>query len=113
MSGTFVGTFVSASTPWKPLAGSASLPWRGTWPRCAWCAPAATPATGTASGPGGAARALCRLLAAERGVSRPVLVEQLRDATGELAVEYENVAYAGVVETEQDRVLASLAGKRD
>ena len=50
--------------------------------------------------------------AAERSVSRPVLVEQLRDAVDELAMEYENVACAGVVETEQDRVLASLAGKR-
>ena len=36
----------------------------------------------------------------------------LPDEVGELATEYENVAYAGVVETEQDRVLASLAGKR-
>ena len=51
-------------------------------------------------------------IAAERGVSRPVLVEQLRDAMGELAVQYEHVAYAGVVETEQDCVLAILRGKR-
>jgi hypothetical protein len=39
------------------------------------------------------------LVAAERGVNRAVLVEQLRDAVDELAMEYENVAYAGVVET--------------
>jgi hypothetical protein len=57
----------------------------------------------------GADRALA---AAERGVNRLMLVEQLRDAVDQLAVAYEDVAYAGVVETEQDRVLASLAGKR-
>jgi hypothetical protein len=51
-------------------------------------------------------------IAAERGISRPVLVEQLRDAMGDLAVQYEHAAYAGVVETEQDRVLALLRGKR-
>ena len=36
------------------------------------------------------------VVAAERGVSRPVLVEQLRDAVDELALEYEEVAFAPV-----------------
>jgi hypothetical protein len=51
-------------------------------------------------------------LAAERGVSRPALMELLREAVDQLAIEYEDVAYAGVVETEQERTLARLAGKR-
>lgn len=35
-------------------------------------------------------------MAAERGISRPALTEQLRDAIDHLAMEYEHVAYASV-----------------
>jgi hypothetical protein len=49
--------------------------------------------------------------ATERGVSRPALIEMLRDAVDELAMEYEDVAYASVGESNQDRVRAELARK--
>jgi hypothetical protein len=45
-------------------------------------------------------------LAAERGVSRPALAEQLRDAIDQLAMEYERVAYG---ESDQERVWRALA----
>jgi hypothetical protein len=51
------------------------------------------------------------LVAAERGVSRPVLVEQLREAVGRLAMEYEDITYEGV-ETGAKRMRAALARKR-
>jgi hypothetical protein len=52
------------------------------------------------------------VVAAERAVSRPVLVEQLREAVGALAYHYELVAYGSVGETKQERMLAMLGGKR-
>jgi hypothetical protein len=51
-------------------------------------------------------------MAAERGVSRPVLVQQLRNAVEELAIDYEDIAYAGVVQTLEQRVRTALARKR-
>jgi hypothetical protein len=51
-------------------------------------------------------------VAAERGVSRPVLVEQLRDAVEELAIDDEDIADAGIVETPEERVRTALARKR-
>jgi hypothetical protein len=51
-------------------------------------------------------------VAAQRGVSHATLVEQLRDAVDELGVTYEDVAFASVGQSEQERVLAVLAGKR-
>ena len=51
-------------------------------------------------------------VAAERGVSRPVLTEQLRAAVGALASRYELLAYGGAVETHEQRLRARLAGKR-
>src|SRR5437763_4989950 len=48
-------------------------------------------------------------VAAERGVSRAVLVERLRDAVDDLAIEYEDVAYASVGESKQEWVLATPA----
>jgi hypothetical protein len=50
--------------------------------------------------------------ARERGVSRPAPVDLLRDAVDELAVEYEDTAYASVGESKQERVRATLRGKR-
>ena len=54
------------------------------------------------------------MVAAARRVSEAVLVEQLRDAIDqlELAMEVENVAYASVGESEQERVRTVLARKR-
>jgi hypothetical protein len=49
---------------------------------------------------------------AERGVSRPALVQQLRNAVEELAIDYEDIAYAGVVQTPEERVRTALARKR-
>jgi hypothetical protein len=51
-------------------------------------------------------------VAAERGASRPALVEQLREATGRLALAYEQEAYASAGESKQEWMLAMLAGKR-
>jgi hypothetical protein len=48
-------------------------------------------------------------VAAEQGVSRAVLVERLRHAVDELAIEYEDVAYASVGECKQEWVLATPA----
>jgi hypothetical protein len=52
------------------------------------------------------------LVVAERGVSRPVLVQQLRNAVEELAIDYEDIAYADVVQTPEERVRMALARKR-
>jgi hypothetical protein len=52
------------------------------------------------------------LMAAQRGVSRLMLTEQLRDAIDQLAMEYEDVAYASVIETQVERMRAALARKR-
>jgi hypothetical protein len=41
-----------------------------------------------------------------------MLTERLRDAIDQLAVEYEDVAYEGVVETGAERVRTALARKR-
>jgi hypothetical protein len=41
-----------------------------------------------------------------------VLVEQLRDAVGQLAMAYEDVAYASIGETKQERVQGGLARRR-
>ena len=51
-------------------------------------------------------------VALERGVSRPALVEQLREATGRLALAYEQEAYASAGESKQEWMLAMLASKR-
>jgi hypothetical protein len=51
-------------------------------------------------------------VAAERGVSRLMLTEQLRDAIDQLALEYEDVAYAFVRRSKQERVRMALARKR-
>jgi hypothetical protein len=51
-------------------------------------------------------------VARERGVSRPALVELLREAVDELAIQYEDVAFASVGQTKQEQVQARLAGKR-
>jgi hypothetical protein len=51
------------------------------------------------------------LVATERRVSRAVLVEQLRHAIDQLAMEYEVVAYASVGESEQERRRSALARK--
>jgi hypothetical protein len=51
-------------------------------------------------------------VAAERGVSRPTLVELLRDAVDELALEYEEVAFASLGQTPREQVQARLAGGR-
>jgi hypothetical protein len=50
-------------------------------------------------------------VAAEQGVSRAVLVERFRHAVDELAIEYEDVAYASVGECKQEWVLATPATK--
>ena len=52
------------------------------------------------------------LVAAERGVSRPMLTAQLRDGIDLLAVEYEDTAYERLVETDEEQVRAALARKR-
>jgi hypothetical protein len=52
------------------------------------------------------------LVARERGVSRPALVEMLRDAVDQLAIAYEDTAYASVAESKQEQVRATLARKR-
>jgi hypothetical protein len=52
------------------------------------------------------------LVAAERGVSRAVLVEQLRDAVDELAMEYEDTANAHLDGSPAEQVWATLARKR-
>jgi hypothetical protein len=52
------------------------------------------------------------LVAAERGVSRLMLTELLRNAVDALAVEYEDTAYASVGESKQEQVRTSLARKR-
>jgi hypothetical protein len=51
-------------------------------------------------------------VAAERGVSRAVLVEQLRDAVDELAMEYEDTANAHLNDIPALRVSAVPARKR-
>jgi hypothetical protein len=51
-------------------------------------------------------------IAAERGVSQPVLVDQLRDAVDELAIVYEDTAYASVGGSYQEQVRAALARTR-
>jgi hypothetical protein len=51
-------------------------------------------------------------VARERGVNQLMLTEQLRDAVDQLAMEYEDVAYAGVVETQAGRMRAALARTR-
>jgi len=51
-------------------------------------------------------------VARERDVSQAVLLEQLRDAIDQLAMEYEDVAYASVGESKQERVRAVLTRKR-
>jgi hypothetical protein len=48
-------------------------------------------------------------IAAERGVSQPVLVDQLRDAVDELAIVYEDTAYASVDGSYREQVRAALA----
>ncbi|HKC72938.1 MAG TPA: hypothetical protein VKF37_01895 [Chloroflexota bacterium] len=53
------------------------------------------------------------LVAAERGVSRPVLVEQLRDAVDELAVAYEDVANESLGESTWELALAHKPMPRD
>jgi hypothetical protein len=50
--------------------------------------------------------------AAERDVSRLMLTEELRDAIDQLAMEVEDIAYASVGESQQERVQAALARKR-
>jgi hypothetical protein len=52
------------------------------------------------------------VVAAERGVSRAVLVEQLRNAVDELAMEYEDTANAHLDESPAERVRATLARRR-
>ena len=52
------------------------------------------------------------LVAAERGVSRLMLTEMLRDAVEQLGMQYEDVAYSSVGESKQERVRAALARKR-
>jgi hypothetical protein len=52
-------------------------------------------------------------VAAERGVSCAVLVELLRDAVEELAITYEDVAYASLGESAQERARATLAARRN
>jgi hypothetical protein len=49
-------------------------------------------------------------VAREWGVSRPALVELLREAVDELAIQYEDTAYASVGQTKRERVQARLAG---
>jgi hypothetical protein len=51
-------------------------------------------------------------VARERGVSRPALVELLTDAVDQLAMAYEDTAYASVGQTKKEQVRARLAGKR-
>jgi hypothetical protein len=51
-------------------------------------------------------------VAAERGLSRPVLVERLRDAVDELGVAYEDTANACLGQSPQEQVRAALARKR-
>jgi hypothetical protein len=52
------------------------------------------------------------LMAAERSVSHAVLVEQLRDAVDELAMEYEDTANAHLDGSPAEQVWATLARKR-
>jgi hypothetical protein len=54
-------------------------------------------------------------VARERSVSRPALVEMLREAVDEPAMAYEDTAYASVGQTKREQVQARLAGvaKRD
>jgi hypothetical protein len=52
------------------------------------------------------------LVARQRGVSRPVLVEMLRDAVDELGARYEDVACASVWPNPTEQVRAALARKR-
>ena len=51
-------------------------------------------------------------VAAERGISRAVLVEQLRDAVDALAVAYEGVANAHLDQSPQEQGRTALARKR-
>jgi hypothetical protein len=51
-------------------------------------------------------------VARERCVSRPALVEMLRDAVGELAVAYEDTAYAHLNASSAEQVRATLARTR-
>jgi hypothetical protein len=48
-------------------------------------------------------------VAAERGVRLLMLTEQLRDAIDQLAMEVEDIAYASVGKSKQERVRATLA----
>jgi hypothetical protein len=52
------------------------------------------------------------VVAAERGVSRAVLVEQHRNAVDELAMEYEDTVNAHLDESSAERVRATLARRR-
>jgi hypothetical protein len=51
-------------------------------------------------------------VAAERGTSRLMLTEQLRNAIDQLAMQVEDVAYASLEESKQERVRAILARRR-
>ena len=52
------------------------------------------------------------MVATERRASRAALVEQLRDAVDQLAMAYEDVAYASIGEHRQERVRGALARRR-
>jgi hypothetical protein len=51
-------------------------------------------------------------VAAERGVSRPALVEQLREAVGALASRYERLANGDLNDLPVPSLRATLGGKR-
>jgi hypothetical protein len=52
------------------------------------------------------------VVARERGVSRPVLVEQLRDAVGALAIRYERLANGDLNDRPAVSLRAAMGGKR-
>jgi hypothetical protein len=52
------------------------------------------------------------VVARERGVSRPVLVEQLRDAVGALAIRYERWANGDLNDASAIDLRAALGSKR-
>ena len=51
-------------------------------------------------------------VATERGVSQPLLTEQLREAVGALAARYELLAYGCLNQPPAVSLRAALAGKR-
>jgi hypothetical protein len=53
------------------------------------------------------------VVAAERGISRPALVEQLRDAVGALASRYERLANGDLNDWPVANLRAALGGKHD